>query len=189
MKKLIRKFQHLAQEILEKIDTTYYARPVTLFVREQEKKNLVGLEIGTDKGINARNILDVLDIKTLYLVDAYIPVKYESGFYVNWSPHYKIAIQTLKNYTNQIKFIIKKSEEAVGNIPNNLDFVYIDGNHDYDFVKNDLELYYPKVKKGGIIGGHDFSTSTLGVCKAVLEFARKENLKLYGKEWDWWFIK
>lgn len=37
-----------------------------------------------------------------------------------------------------------------------LDFVYIDGAHDYDSVKRDIELYLPKVKKGGYIGGHDY---------------------------------
>ena len=188
-KQLIRKSQNLIQRVLGKVNATYYTRPVILFVQEQKKKNLVGLEIGTDKGINARNILSVLDIKMLYLVDDYQPVKYESGLYFDWSPHYKIAAQTLKNYRNQIKFIIKKSDKAVGDVPDNLDFVYIDGNHDYNFVKRDIELYYSKVKNGGVIGGHDFSTASLGVCKAVVEFAKRRHLKLYGREWDWWFAK
>ena len=37
-----------------------------------------------------------------------------------------------------------------------LDFVYIDANHAYDFVKQDIELWWPKVKKGGWLCGHDF---------------------------------
>jgi hypothetical protein len=37
-----------------------------------------------------------------------------------------------------------------------LDFIYIDANHSYDFVKEDLELWYPKVKPGGWVMGHDY---------------------------------
>jgi hypothetical protein len=37
-----------------------------------------------------------------------------------------------------------------------LDFVYIDANHKYDAVKKDLELWYPKVRKGGVFAGHDY---------------------------------
>ena len=38
-----------------------------------------------------------------------------------------------------------------------IDFIYIDGRHDYESVKRDLELYLPKLKNGGIIGGHDYN--------------------------------
>lgn len=48
------------------------------------------------------------------------------------------------------------------------DFVFIDAGHDYESVKNDLESWYPKVKKGGIIAGHDIHAP--GVAKAVNEF-------------------
>jgi hypothetical protein len=37
-----------------------------------------------------------------------------------------------------------------------LDFVYIDANHSYECVKKDLETWYPKVRSGGFICGHDY---------------------------------
>lgn len=46
------------------------------------------------------------------------------------------------------------------------DLVYIDGDHSREAVERDIELYLPKVKKGGWIGGHDFATWK-GVTKAV----------------------
>jgi predicted O-methyltransferase YrrM len=50
-----------------------------------------------------------------------------------------------------------------------LDFVYIDGSHKYEFVKQDLKSWFPKVKDGsGIIAGHDRSFE--GVHKAIHEF-------------------
>lgn len=46
------------------------------------------------------------------------------------------------------------------------DLVYIDGDHSQEAVERDIELYLPKVKKGGWIGGHDFG-AWKGVTKAV----------------------
>jgi Methyltransferase domain len=51
-----------------------------------------------------------------------------------------------------------------------LDFVFIDAAHDYDNVRADILAWFPKVKVGGIIAGHDFSpTATTNVSKAVRE--------------------
>jgi len=50
------------------------------------------------------------------------------------------------------------------------DLVYVDGNHSYDIVKSDLELYWPKVRKGGVLVGHDYTTRFPGVIKATMEW-------------------
>ena len=50
-----------------------------------------------------------------------------------------------------------------------IDFIYIDAEHTYESVKKDLELYLPKLKVGGIIGGHDYHHVWPGVCKAIDE--------------------
>lgn len=52
---------------------------------------------------------------------------------------------------------------------NSIDFIYIDAEHTYESVKRDLDLYLPKLKKGGIIGGHDYHEVWPGVCKAIDE--------------------
>ena len=97
----------------------------------------------------------------------------------------------LLKYSDRVVFIKKFSEEAVDDIPNDLDFVYIDGNHSYEFVKKDIELYYAKMRSGGVLGGHDFNSFSLGVVKAVLEFANNYDLPIYGKGSfiDWWVVK
>jgi hypothetical protein len=54
-----------------------------------------------------------------------------------------------------------------------LDFVYIDGNHLYEYVKADLEAYAPKVRAGGLLAGDDYGREGWwedGVTRAVDEF-------------------
>ena len=81
-------------------------------------------------------------------------------------------------FKGKVTIVKKTSENAFPLIPDNLDFVYIDGNHNYDFVKKDLEMYYSKIREGGIIGGHDFSASWEGKVRAILEFGEKTGLKM-----------
>lgn len=54
---------------------------------------------------------------------------------------------------------------------NYFDFIYIDGNHKYEHCKNDLNAWWPKVKIGGILAGHDYiNVRDFGVIQAVDEF-------------------
>ena len=49
------------------------------------------------------------------------------------------------------------SMQAAATVPSDfLDFVYIDGNHSKYFVDADLAAWYPKIRSGGIIAGHDY---------------------------------
>jgi hypothetical protein len=153
-------------------------------VKNYQNKKLIGAEIGVEYGLNAKTMLKLLSIEKLYLIDPYVDQEGASG-----DRRYEDTKRYLAKYGNKIKFIRLTSEKAANEIPDNLDFVYIDGSHKYKTVKRDIELFYKKVKKGGIIGGHDFWASEVGVCKAVLEFAENNNLKLNGKLTDWWIIK
>jgi len=51
-----------------------------------------------------------------------------------------------------------------------IDFLFIDGDHKYETVKKELKFWYPKIKNGGTIGGHDFFAEGNQVKKAVEEF-------------------
>jgi hypothetical protein len=62
--------------------------------------------------------------------------------------------------------------------------IYIDGDHDYIGIKNDLINYYPKLKTGGIFAGHDY-TEDCGVPLAVNEFLDEKNLKLSVSRTSW----
>lgn len=69
----------------------------------------------------------------------------------------KIAREKLKQYVNCT--IIKKiSMDALEDFEDeSLDFVYIDGNHNFRYIAEDIYEWPKKVKKGGVIAGHDYT--------------------------------
>jgi hypothetical protein len=74
-------------------------------------------------------------------------------------------------------------EAAETYLDNSLDFVFIDAAHDYDSVKQDIISWLPKVKKGGIISGHDYPH--LPVRRSVNELLTK--VGFIGA--CWWVVK
>lgn len=63
--------------------------------------------------------------------------------------------------------------------------VFIDANHTYPFVKADIEAWLPKVKKGGVISGHDYNDQHPGLCEAVDEVFGDKVDKTYLDEGVW----
>ena len=169
------------------------------FVNAELDGSLVGVEIGVGRGANAKNILENLNIDMLYLIDPYKPYVDDDGKTKNYSD-FLPQVRADLSIANVV-FILKESGEAVDEVPDNVDFVYIDGNHSYEYVKKDIELYYPKVRRGGVIGGHDFirpvrysvcphcMSNLSAIHTAVLEFVREHSLKLHTGNSDWWIKK
>jgi len=166
----------------------------------RDKKDLIGAEIGVYRGDNAKNMLEALDIKKLYLIDPYSGETNYTGVQGNGSDREKAqatfayAQKNLREYEDKIVWINQKSEDAVSLIKEDLSFCYIDGCHEYDFVKKDVELYFPKVKDGGLVAGHDYDNPN--VSRAVNELFQKQNIKVISKICsddnktpDWWIIK
>jgi len=71
----------------------------------------------------------------------------------------------------------KKSSDAIGDFEtNSLDFVYIDANHKYDSVVEDIKLWLPKVKKGMFFGGDDYPRIDASSGKTDVQNAVKDTL-------------
>jgi SAM-dependent methyltransferase len=78
-----------------------------------------------------------------------------AGRYCNISQIWKDNIDA-QELTNSVTLVEKKSLDAVKDFADNyFDVIFIDGDHRYSWFKKDLDLWYPKVKKGGLICGHD----------------------------------
>lgn len=118
-----------------------------------------GVEVGTFKGEFSKEIIKKW-LGTLYMIDVWRPLGEE---YLDASNHDKHAnayadtMENIKGMEDQGVMIRATSEVAADMFADgSLDFVYIDANHAYDFVKQDIALWYPKVKEGGYLGGHDY---------------------------------
>mgnify|MGYP001568332678 CR=1 FL=1 len=86
--------------------------------------------------------------------------------------------------------IVKKaSMDAVKDIADeSLDFVYIDADHSYQAVKDDIREWAKKVRKGGIVSGHDYyifpNSGNKDVINAVDEYVKENGLTLQTTDWD-----
>jgi len=165
-------------------------------------KPLVGAELGVFEGKNAESMLRQLNIQRLYLVDPYEPYSEYHDLIIDRLKVARAAAQKrLAPFADSIIWLCMKSSKAIGSIGEELDFVYIDANHAYDYVKCDIEAYYDLVRPGGYVGGHDYTTNLnlnnlIEVKRAVDEFVIEHGYKVVirprdsSDRWpDWWVRK
>jgi SAM-dependent methyltransferase len=149
----------------------------------------VGAEIGVDEGNYSKLILETNNELKLYAVDPWL--KHDEYHEYDSQEHldrvYNAYLTRMKNEIKSGRCVIvrKKSMDALGDFKDeSLDFVYIDANHEGEHPYNDLNCWAKKVRKGGIIAGHDF------IRPRFLKFTIKDALEKYTKEHNInpWFI-
>jgi hypothetical protein len=83
---------------------------------------------------------------------------------------YSEFIQRVEPYKEKLNIVQTVSKKAVNLfVDEYFDIVYIDACHKYESVKEDINLWYPKVKTGGAICGHDYNDCWHEVRRAVNE--------------------
>lgn len=149
-------------------------------------KNSIGAEIGVWKGEFSKQIIKKVKPKELVLID---PWEFNEE-HVDRIYGGKIAksqkdmdiiynkIEKLRNKNNAVKILKDYSENALNKFNDSyFDWVYIDGNHSYEFVMKDLEISMKKVKERGLITGDDYKNGNQ-VKTAVDDFVEKHKLNL-----------
>jgi hypothetical protein len=100
-------------------------------------------------------------------------------------------MRTLRPYGPRSKILRLPSVEAAKLFDfEELDFVYIDAAHSYQSCMNDIVSWYPKVRTGGILAGHDYQNDNFGVKRAVDEFVAGHSIDLnviVDGSPSWWF--
>ena len=141
-----------------------------------KKQYKIAVEIGVRYGWFSKYLLDNSCLEHLSAID---PWNFNEE---NNDPtgSYNIAKRNFHEYGDRVKMIVAKNEDVVHLFPiNQIDFVYLDGLHDYLSVKKDLENWYGRLKNGGCMAGHDYNKNQWsGLCRAVDEFVEKYNVKL-----------
>jgi len=180
-------------------------RPMIQYLKNTRKDEpLTGVEIGVLYGENAVNILNNLNVKQLFCIDIweqsnvdFFNKLHDRGIIRD---SYSVAIKNFRPYMDRVVIVKDYSFNAGKHFLDIygygfFDFVYIDGDHSFEGVKKDLETFFPLVKKGGVLGGHDFCNyyisygSFMGVIRAVTEFCYEHGLDYFVESTDWWIQK
>jgi hypothetical protein len=118
-----------------------------------------GVEIGVLKGEFSKQILKNWG-GTLYMVDVWKALGDEyidSSNHVNHTTAYQETMKSIQEYEDRAIMIRTNSKTASEMFEDeSLDFIFIDANHAYDYVVEDINMWFPKLKKGGIFSGHDY---------------------------------
>lgn len=150
-----------------------------------------GAEVGVQKGLFSEIILTYWKGEVLYSIDPW--KEFEETLYpdnanvsqAEQDAIYQEAVDRLSPFGERSRILRKTSEEASKAFEaESLDFVYIDAQHTYQAVSRDIRLWYPKIKKGGLICGHDYIPDSIfwygifGVQSAVNQFAANRGLEV-----------
>jgi len=122
----------------------------------------VGAEIGTERGAYAEVLCKANPSVRLYCVDPYeVYPGYRdyNGKEQRLHQSFAEAEQRLAPYN--VTFLRRYSMDAChGFDDRSLDFVYIDANHEWPYITQDIYYWAKKVRRGGIVAGHDYYRST-----------------------------
>jgi predicted O-methyltransferase YrrM len=153
----------------------------------------IGVEVGVEKGKNAQTMFEIIPNLKLYGVDPYKQHPQASYAYHaekrGWDDRYlqNCKQQCLKRmYSRNFTLLQGFSEYMVDKLEDNsLDFVYIDADHSYDMVMLDIIKWGRKLKKGGIMSGHDYyddrntSERRSKVRQAINDYTNIHGIKFY----------
>jgi hypothetical protein len=121
---------------------------------------VLGVEVGVERGVYSKVLCERVPNLKLYGVDSWtfyagyrehVPQERLDEFFLhaknrlsrfNFQPIKDFSINAVKRFTDE-----------------SLDFVYIDSNHTYDFIREDIREWSKKVKKDGIVSGHDYGNN------------------------------
>jgi FkbM family methyltransferase len=172
----------------EKKDTVYYDDSisddlklvVSKFTRRDHVANLfrqdsIGVELGVAAGDFSSRLLNYPNVSYLFSIDMW------AGDRGHGIDQYREAIAALDKFRDRNTIMRMKFDEALPLFNNeSLDFIYVDGYaHDGEQNGKTFNDWYPKLKRGGIIAGDDYSNDWPLVVEAVNIFAKNNNLELH----------
>lgn len=137
-----------------------------------------GVEIGVHRGLYAKVLCAEIPGLKYYGVDPWVEHKPMRAT----AEEMEIFYNNLKAEMPDANLIRKRSQDAVNDFEDgSLDFVYIDGAHDFDNVMMDIIMWSRKVRRGGMVAGHDYVKSDkCGVIEATHSYAMAHNIR------DWY---
>ena len=167
-------------------------------------------EVGVFRGVNAALTLGMLPGSFLYMVDRWQAVEGDDDSQESWwnsgdgTARLSASEMLQVFYTADVltkpfqdrRVMIKADSVVAASIfgTGALDAVFIDDDHSYAGVVRSINAWWPVLRNGGIMAGHDFghpknARGEFGVDKAVAEFVTVHNLDLKTVGSVWWVRK
>jgi len=159
---------------------------------------LTGLLVGVGEGVLIEHFHMFLNIKRLYLVDPFEPFLekwYTRSLHMEncFVKYYPVAMKKIEKYRDTCVFIKKFAKDAIDDIPDNLDFIWLDFCGVYDTFLEVCDLYFDKIKAGGLLAGKRHTYKWEDVVRALRDFCKDRNVVLnlgVGEHvGDWWIVK
>lgn len=152
---------------MNRIDALYVIKNIL-------KENPITCEIGFFKGDFSQQIHKILNSKKHYVIDIFSDINHISGD-KDGNNLLSQDMTKMEQYSISLGFeTIKGCSDELINVKDGLDFIYIDADHSYEWVKKDLNNALVKINKNGIIAGHDYEKYKFPGCyAAVNEFCYK----------------
>lgn len=153
-------------------------------------KNGIVAEVGVWRGAFANKIIKITGPKEIHLIDPWEWLgQWKDGIDPTFKNPDEVYEEVVKKFPSEknknVKIIRKSSEDASKDFTDDyFDWVYIDADYRYDKIKEDLYFWWPKIKEGGMLCGHDISHLFLngeitefektknGVPRALIEFLK-----------------
>jgi predicted O-methyltransferase YrrM len=149
--------------------------------------NVEMVEIGSYAGSSTLIFLNNADVKSLVAVDPWNNDLLEhivARHGLQMDNVRRIFVEDVMSQYSQVEMLAMTSEKAAELVGNRMfDFVYIDGDHAYESCKRDIELWLPKIRPEGMIGGHDYCSFCPGVIQAVDERFGKPDETFIDNSW------
>ena len=158
------------------------------FVNQNQKNGMVVAEVGVYDGATTKEYVNIIKENEgkLYVIDWFMGNENVTGYHQFDETKKNSVLDTFKNNVSYFLDIIEildgKSEDMISFIPDNsLDICFIDADHRYTNVYNDIKMLLPKIKKGGFICGHDLEDINLAITSFDPEWLEKDYVN--GAHW------
>lgn len=144
---------------------------------------MTGVEVGVAEGYFSNDLLDQ-GFEKLYMVDvwkSYPNVLGDIASSQQWHDrNYKAATERVAKHGAKAVILRGLSEAMSVQVPDNsLGLVYLDGDHSYEGVVLDINVWVRKLVNGGILASHDYDHREYGVKKAMDEYAKENGFHLH----------
>jgi predicted O-methyltransferase YrrM len=162
----------------------------------QDQQSIV--EVGVFSGSLSEWILRMLPAATLTMVDRWAVCGPSDDVTTpldqsEWDDIRAIATQRVQRFGDRARIIHASSVDAAATVPDgSVDVVFIDADHTHEGCAADIAAWWPKVKPGGYLSGHDwgYPAVDIGVERAVREFCKREGVEVRVISLDYvWIVR